>query len=152
MDGLKLNIKGYVEVALRDARTLELKAESNQPNLFVPNGRKMLVDNYNTLNLYLSSFQGPVTRGMVSVPNALVNSSVATENILRKKNGLTFSIRYRHQFAAPVATRTIYSVALSAGTASGKLVAMTTLLTPIVQTPTDVVDVYYTLTLSPYAI
>lgn len=152
MDGLKLNIKGYVEVALRDARTLELKAESNQPNLFVPNGRKMLVDNYSTLNLYLSSFPGPVTRDMVSVPNALVNSSVATGNILRKKNGLTFSIRYRHQFAAPVSTRTIYSVALSAGTTSGRLVAMTTLLTPIVQTPTDVVDVYYTLTLSPYVI
>lgn len=148
MDGLSLNIKGYVEVALRDARTLELKEESNQPNLFVPNGRKILLTPFNSPYLYLSSFTGPVTRSLTTVPNSLTNSSV--DSILPKVTGTTFSKRYRKQFGAPTSTRTIYSVALAHGTSSGNLVAMTTLLTPIEQTVNDIVDVYYTIIMSPY--
>ncbi|MCB5270539.1 MAG: hypothetical protein LHW56_01690 [Candidatus Cloacimonetes bacterium] len=150
MDGLSLNIKGYVEVALRDARTLELKAESNQPNLVVPNGRKILLTPFSNPYLYLSSFTGPVTRSLTTVPNSLTYSSVASGDILAKVTGTTFSKRYRNQFGAPTSTRTIYSVALAYSTSSGNLVAMTTLLTPIEQTVNDIVDVYYTIIMSPY--
>jgi hypothetical protein len=53
------------------------------------------------------------------------------------------------QFPVPVSTRTIYTIGLG-GTNGTSMIAQTKLLTPIVQTPTDVLDVYYSLTVSPY--
>jgi len=159
---LNLDYHGKVDLYLRDINSQSLLQEVHQPNLFLLSGRKQLIHQIyqgSTYNIYIllsSSTRTPVITdtciGGDSSPVGVYTYSSSNPSAQYASAGLTLTVRYYYSFPAPSAgqTRSINCVGLASITSGTYAYCYTKLTDTVTQTDSMILDVYYSLTISPY--
>jgi len=149
---LKFNVSG--EVYLRLTRDNKLLKEFYKRNLFLLQGRQHalygLGNGINTYIILSSSVVAP-TLNDVSIPSVYSGTgAVAKPSYISSTLLYSTTKRVHDQFSAPVAPRTINTIGLAHASDGSSAICFTNLLATVNQGITDTLDVYYSLTFSPY--
>ncbi len=150
---LKFNMEGNVHLILKEKD--KIIKELKQKNLFLLNGRKRCLwgigNGTNSYIILSSSVADPVITDTV-IPNVYGSTGAASKpSYLISYNELTITKRLHQQFSPPSSsTRHINTVGLSHNSDGSNALCFTKLLSTVEQTTSTTVDVYYSLTFSPY--
>ena len=155
------NARGFVDIFVRDKTTLKIIGEYHFPNLFLNNGRELLLDQMGFSSgvnrkayIIISDGQVDPQVGDVTIPGNVYSYSPQSNNPdpLFITENLTVSKRFHQQIAAPGTgeTRNVGTVGIAHNVNGDNAFCFCKLPEVIPQTHTIVLEIFYTISLSPY--
>ena len=156
------NVRGFVDIFVRDKTTLKIIGEYHFPNLFLNNGRKLLLDQMGFANnrgknayIIISDSQLDPQIDDVAIPGNVYSYSPQSKNPdpLFVTENLTVTKRFHQQISAPEegVTRNVGTVGIAYNVNGGDAFCFCKLPQVIPQTHDIVLEVFYTISLSPYS-